>query len=221
MFDVCSTDMAPEVVRGGPSGHDFSVDWWSVGVLTYELLTGASPFTVEGERNTQTEISRRILKSHPPIPKYLSPAVQDFIKKLLVKDSRRRLGGGPEDALELKRHPFFRDINWNLLSQKKIAAPFVPKISGELDVSNFAEEFTSMLPIDPDSPAVGTGGSQEEEIFRGYSYVSPSILLSHANNIISDADEDDDLMSSDNHNDELSTHTFLGSAVINTDMSSI
>lgn len=45
-----------------------AVDWWSVGVLTYELLTGASPFTVEGEKNTQQEISRRILKTTPPIP---------------------------------------------------------------------------------------------------------------------------------------------------------
>ena len=175
--------MAPEVVRGGPTGHDFAVDWWSVGVLTYELLTGASPFTVEGERNTQAEISRRILKSHPPIPDYLSPAVQDFIRRLLVKDTRRRLGGGHEDALELKRHPFFRDIDWNLLASKKIPAPFVPKISGELDVSNFADEFTSMVPIDPESPAV-TNSIQDEEIFKGYSYISPSILFSQ--NIISD-----------------------------------
>lgn len=50
--------MAPEVVKGGSDGHDMSVDWWSLGVLTYELLTGASPFTVEGEKNTQGEISR-------------------------------------------------------------------------------------------------------------------------------------------------------------------
>lgn len=50
--------MAPEVVRGGSDGHNKAVDWWSLGVLTYELLTGASPFTVEGEKNSQGEISR-------------------------------------------------------------------------------------------------------------------------------------------------------------------
>jgi ribosomal protein S6 kinase alpha-5 len=68
--------MAPEVVRGGSTGHDFvglshectaalltygilqAVDWWSLGVLTYELLTGASPFTVDGEKNSQSEISK-------------------------------------------------------------------------------------------------------------------------------------------------------------------
>lgn len=176
-FSFCGTIeyMAPEVVRGGPSGHDFAVDWWSVGVLTYELLTGASPFTVEGERNTQSEISRRILKSHPPIPDFLSSPVQDFIRKLLVKDPRKRLGGGLGDATELKSHPFFKDINWKLLSEKKVAAPFVPKIANELDVSNFADEFTSMLPVDPELPSTRV----EDGIFKGYSYVSPSIMFSH------------------------------------------
>lgn len=105
-----------------------AVDWWSVGVLTYELLTGASPFTVEGERNTQQEISRRILKSNPPIPESLGKDVADFIQKLLVKDPRKRLGGGEEDAKELKRHPFFKSIDWNLLAQKKIPSPFKPVI---------------------------------------------------------------------------------------------
>lgn len=176
-FSFCGTIeyMAPEVVRGGPSGHDFAVDWWSVGVLTYELLTGASPFTVEGERNTQSEISRRILKSHPPIPDFLSAPVQDFIRKLLVKDPRKRLGGGNGDAQELKSHPFFKDINWKLLAEKRIPAPFVPKISSELDVSNFADEFTSMLPVDPELPTIRV----EDGVFKGYSYVSPSIMFNH------------------------------------------
>lgn len=60
--------MSPELITGGSDGHDFSVDWWSVGVLTYELLTGASPFTVDGERNSQAEISKRILRNQPHIP---------------------------------------------------------------------------------------------------------------------------------------------------------
>ena len=177
-FSFCGTIeyMAPEVVRGGSTGHNFSVDWWSIGVLTYELLTGASPFTVEGERNTQAEISRRILKSHPPIPEFMSPAVQDFIKRLLVKDSKRRLGGGPDDALELKRHPFFRGLDWEALSNKQIPAPFVPRITGELDVSNFAEEFTSMLPVDPETP--NTTQDWDDSLFRDYSYVSPSLASS-------------------------------------------
>jgi len=166
--------MAPEVVRGGQGGHDFSVDWWSVGVLTYELLTGASPFTVEGERNTQVEISKRILRSNPPIPAHMSPEVQDFICRLLVKDPKLRLGGGKDDAYELKSHPFFNSIDWDLLSAKRIQPPIVPKINGELDVSNFAEEFTSMVPTD--SPAILP--LNDDKIFKGYSYVAPSVIFS-------------------------------------------
>ena len=72
--------------------HLQSVDWWSLGVLTYELLTGASPFTVEGDKNTQADISKRIINAEPLMPDFLSPDVRDFILKLLVKDPRKRLG---------------------------------------------------------------------------------------------------------------------------------
>lgn len=181
-YSFCGTIeyMAPEVVRGGSTGHDIAVDWWSVGVLTYELLTGASPFTVEGEKNTQQEISRRILKTNPPIPDGLSPEVADLISALLVKDPRKRLGGGEQDALELKKHPFFRSLDWVALAEKRVPAPFVPRISSELDVSNFSEEFTRMTPTD--SPAVIPPNF--DKIFKGYSYVAPSVLFSE--NILSD-----------------------------------
>ncbi|XP_018901176.1 ribosomal protein S6 kinase alpha-5 isoform X2 [Bemisia tabaci] len=179
-YSFCGTIeyMAPEVVRGGSAGHDIAVDWWSVGVLTYELLTGASPFTVEGEKNTQQEISRRILKTNPPIPEHLSTDVVDFISQLLVKDPRKRLGGD-KDAEELKKHPFFKDMNWVALAKKAIKAPFVPKITNELDVSNFSEEFTKMTPAD--SPAIVPPNF--DKIFKGYSYVAPSVLFT--NNVIS------------------------------------
>lgn len=147
-YSFCGTIeyMSPELIKGGVDGHDFSVDWWSVGVLTFELLTGASPFTVDGERNTQAEISKRIIRNSPPIPDHLSPNAKDFIKRLLVKDPIKRLGGSSRDAEELKAHPFLSSINWSMLISRKIAAPFLPCINHELDVSNFAEEFTSMDP---------------------------------------------------------------------------
>uniref|UniRef100_L7M026 non-specific serine/threonine protein kinase n=1 Tax=Rhipicephalus pulchellus TaxID=72859 RepID=L7M026_RHIPC len=181
-FSFCGTIeyMAPEVVRGGSAGHDFSVDWWSVGVLTFELLTGSSPFTVEGERNNQAEISKRILKSQPPIPDRITGDVRDFIQKLLIKDPRKRLGGGIEDAEEIKRHRFFKGINWDDLAAKKIPAPFVPKVDDELDVSNFADEFTSMVPAY--SPALAP--VSDDKVFKGYSYVAPSVLFNE--NILTD-----------------------------------
>lgn len=89
-------------------------------------------------------------------------------------------GGGQSDATEIKAHHFFRSINWDLLAKKQISAPFVPIIRNELDTNNFSEEFTT-LPV-TDSPAAIP--PNPEKLFRGYSYVSPSILLSK--NVISD-----------------------------------
>ncbi|XP_077179600.1 ribosomal protein S6 kinase alpha-5 isoform X2 [Paroedura picta] len=174
-YSFCGTIeyMAPDIVKGGETGHDKAVDWWSLGVLMYELLTGASPFTVDGERNSQTEISRRILKSEPPYPEEMSILAKDVIQRLLTKDPKKRLGCSSSGADEIKQHPFFQKINWDDMAAKKVPAPFKPVIRDELDVSNFAEEFTEMDPTY--SPA--TTPQAADKLFQGYSFVAPSILF--------------------------------------------
>ncbi|CAF2502995.1 unnamed protein product [Rotaria sp. Silwood2] len=181
-YSFCGTIeyMAPEVVKGGDAGHDFTVDWWSLGVLTFELLTGASPFTVDGDRNTQPEISKRIVKNHPLIPNHISKIAKDFILKLLTKNPKRRLGSkGLED---IKRHPFFgSDMDWDAIAQKRVQAPIKPKLKNETDTSNFADEFTR-LPI-ADSPALAP---PTESLFRGYSFISPTVIFGPENAVNED-----------------------------------
>ncbi|XP_078413060.1 ribosomal protein S6 kinase alpha-5-like isoform X1 [Cetorhinus maximus] len=173
-YSFCGTIeyMAPEIIQGGSSGHDKAVDWWSLGVLVYELLTGASPFTVDGAKNSQAEISRRILKNDPPFSVEIQPTTKNLIQKLLMKDPKQRLGSGPTGAEEIKSHAFFQGLNWRDLSTKAIKPPIKPVIRNELDVSNFAEEFTRMDPAY--SPAALP---QHTDLFRGYSFVAPSILF--------------------------------------------
>ncbi|KAG6934976.1 ribosomal protein S6 kinase A5, partial [Chelydra serpentina] len=115
----------------------------------------------------------RILKSEPPYPQEMSALAKDIIQHLLMKDPKKRLGCGPGGADEIRQHPFFQKINWDDLAAKKIPAPFKPVIRDELDVSNFAEEFTEMDPTY--SPAATPQTS--ERIFQGYSFVAPSILF--------------------------------------------
>lgn len=161
--------MAPEIIRAGPNGHDLAVDWWSVGVLTYELLTGASPFTVVEQQNSQSDISRRIQKVDPVLPPTLGENVKDFILKMLHKDPKKRLGGNSRNATEIKNHPFFRGINWNELKSKRRKAPFKPALESEDDTQNFSEEFTKQPVIDSPAPVP----SNTHRLFRGYSYVAP------------------------------------------------
>ncbi|XP_073339467.1 ribosomal protein S6 kinase alpha-5 [Pagrus major] len=174
-FSVCGTIeyMAPEIVEGGESGHDKAVDWWSLGVLMYELLTGGSPFTVDGDENSHTDIAKRILKKDPPFPKDMGPLAKDVIQRLLIKDPKKRLGSGPNGAENVKKHPFYQKINWEDLAAKKVPAPFKPVIRDELDVSNFADEFTEMDPTY--SPAALPQNC--DRIFQGYSFMAPSILF--------------------------------------------
>jgi ribosomal protein S6 kinase alpha-5 len=106
------------------------------------------------------------------MPKSFSSAVRDLILGLLTKESVQRLGAN--GAAEVKKHPFFKKLNWENLAKRKITAPFIPKIVNDLDTSNFSDEFTNMIPAD--SPAVVP--LKSENIFRGYTYVAPSILFS-------------------------------------------
>ncbi|EDL18897.1 ribosomal protein S6 kinase, polypeptide 5, isoform CRA_d [Mus musculus] len=128
-YSFCGTIeyMAPDIVRGGDSGHD----------------------------------------------KEMSTVAKDLLQRLLMKDPKKRLGCGPRDAEEIKEHLFFEKIKWDDLAAKKVPAPFKPVIRDELDVSNFAEEFTEMDPTY--SPAALPQSS--ERLFQGYSFVAPSILF--------------------------------------------
>ncbi|KAL7861968.1 hypothetical protein SRHO_G00134090 [Serrasalmus rhombeus] len=174
-YSICGTIeyMAPEIVEGGESGHDKAVDWWSLGVLMYELMTGGSPFTVDGDENSHSDIAKRILKKDPPYPKDMGPLAKDIIQRLLIKDPKERLGSGPSGAQNVKSQPFYQKINWEDLAAKKVPAPFKPVIRDELDVSNFAEEFTEMDPTY--SPAALPQNC--DRIFKGYSFIAPSILF--------------------------------------------
>uniref|UniRef100_A0A672NUZ0 non-specific serine/threonine protein kinase n=1 Tax=Sinocyclocheilus grahami TaxID=75366 RepID=A0A672NUZ0_SINGR len=181
-YSFCGTIeyMAPEIIRG-KAGHGKVVDWWSLGILMFELLTGASPFTLEGERNSQSEVSKRILRCEPPFPSIIGRLAQDLLRRLLVKDPHKRLGSGPRGAEEIKSHAFFKGLNWSDLAEKKVQSPFRPELRNELDVGNFAEEFTGMEPVySPASTPPST-----DRLFQVPAHADTPVLSSfHADNTI-------------------------------------
>ncbi|KAK3026254.1 hypothetical protein RJ639_041630 [Escallonia herrerae] len=127
--------LAPEILLG--TGHGTTADWWSVGVILFELIVGIPPFNAEHPQTIFDNILNRNVP-WPRVPEEMSPDAQDLIDRLLTEDPNQRLGA--RGASEVKEHPFFRDINWDTLARQKAA--FVPASESALDTSYFTSRFT-------------------------------------------------------------------------------
>lgn len=158
--------MAPEVVNR--KGHSFAADWWSFGVLMYEMLTGSLPFQGANRRDTMTQI----LKAKLGMPANLSSEAQSLLRALFKRNPANRLGAGAGGVEDLKKHEFFATIDFYALLEKKIRPPFQPAVCGPED-AYFDSEFTSKTP--KDSPGV-PASANAHELFRGFSFVAPCLL---------------------------------------------
>ncbi|XP_053721660.1 ribosomal protein S6 kinase alpha-2 [Synchiropus splendidus] len=164
-YSFCGTIeyMAPEVVNR--RGHTQSADWWSFGVLMFEMLTGSLPFQGKDRKETMA----LILKAKLGMPQFLSPEVQSLLRALFKRNPANRLGAGPDGVEEIKRHCFFASINWNKLYRKDIRPPFRPTVGRPEDTFHFDPEFTSRTPTD--SPGIPPSANTHQ-LFRGFSFVA-------------------------------------------------
>lgn len=153
--------MAPEILAEQRYGK--AVDWWAFGVLIYQMLLGQSPFRGEDE----DEIFDAILSDEPLYPMHMPRDSVHILQKLLTREPDKRLGCGPTDALEIMKHPFFADINWDDIYHKRIKPAFVPNLKDATDTSNFDDEFTKEQPKLTPVPSVLSPAMQE--LFRGFS----------------------------------------------------
>lgn len=167
-YSFCGTVeyMAPEVVNR--KGHSFAADWWSFGVLMFEMLTGSLPFQGSNRKETMTQI----LKAKLGMPANLSPEAQSLLRALFKRNPVNRLGAGAGGVEDLKKHEFFATIDFDALLAKKIRPPFQPAVTGP-DDAYFDSEFTSKTP--KDSPGV-PASANAHELFRGFSFVAPCLL---------------------------------------------
>ncbi|KAJ2416857.1 hypothetical protein GGI10_000634 [Coemansia sp. RSA 2530] len=190
--------MAPEVLNAATS-YEFSVDWWSLGILLYEMLTGAVPF----KGKAPAQVAKNIAKTKVNYPPYMTPDARDLIIRLLRKKPEQRLGYGAKGLEKIKKHRFFRKVDWERLERDhdSLTPPIVPVLSGDGDYSNFDTEFTgeqlplsvvrgSLVDLDPIAdPALTSNqngchigeASEEESVdpataFLGFSYVANSVL---------------------------------------------
>ncbi|KAF7977712.1 hypothetical protein HWV62_33507 [Athelia sp. TMB] len=154
--------LAPEILNG--QGYNKTIDWWTLGVLLYEMMAGLPPFYDE---NTDV-MYKKILEDPLRFGDEIGSEARSILTGLLTRNSARRLGAnGAED---IKRHPFFgTHIDFGKLLRKEIQPPFKPSVSSVIDVSNFDTVFTTEEPIDSfveDSQLSQTIQDQ----FAGFSY---------------------------------------------------
>ncbi|KAH3681154.1 hypothetical protein WICPIJ_007849 [Wickerhamomyces pijperi] len=158
--------LAPELLLG--NGYTKSVDWWTLGVLLYEMLTGLPPYY-------DTDVSvmyQKILKDPLRFPSDLDPDAKDILIHLLARDPKIRLG--TDGSTEIKAHSFFKSIDWKRLNAKGYQPPFKPRVTDGFDTSNFDKEFTSEQPVDSVINEFLSESVQKQ--FGGWTYVGTENL---------------------------------------------
>jgi len=143
--------LAPEIVSR--AGHGRAVDWWSLGALLFEMLTGSPPFY----SRTRERLFAKILHAELEIPRELSRHAKSLLAALLERDPTYRLGSSPEDAAEVKAHPFFAGVDWEALLERRVVPEFKPTIKPQ--GSSSAAAGAGQTQADSTSVAAGQGSA--------------------------------------------------------------
>uniref|UniRef100_A0A671XTW8 Protein kinase C n=1 Tax=Sparus aurata TaxID=8175 RepID=A0A671XTW8_SPAAU len=156
--------IAPEILLG--QKYNSAVDWWSFGVLLYEMLIGQSPFHGRDEE----ELFQSIRTDNPVYPRWLTKDAKDILIKLFVREPEERLGVKGN----IRQHNFFSSTDWNALQQRQVAPPFRPTLSSPSDCSNFDKEFINEKPrlSCADRTLIN---SVDQTMFRNFSFVNPGM----------------------------------------------
>jgi len=159
---MCGTPeyLAPEILD--KRGHGKAVDWYSLGALIYEMLTGLPPYYTRDRE----KLFERIRRGDLSYPSYVTAVAKSLLQSLLYSDPNRRLGGGPGDGEEVKAHAFWAGMDWAAVLQKRNPPPFKPNVTMDGDVKYFDKEFLDMPVVNSE---VGENG-REAGHFEGFTY---------------------------------------------------
>ena len=165
-YTICGTPeyLAPEILLN--KGYDKSVDFFSLGCLIYEMLSGKSPFKLPNNGILKVENYLKI----PDMPDYFSECEKDIISKLLNSNPKLRLGFGENGIQNIKKHSYFNDVNWDDYRNKKINPPFVPVIKNKFDLTNFDRQFTLENVFDDEESHNGINIKVDDDEYKNFTY---------------------------------------------------
>ncbi|KAG2225312.1 hypothetical protein INT45_005556 [Circinella minor] len=173
---ICGTAeyMAPEILM--EMHYDKSVDWWTLGILMFEMLTGDTPFRANNKKKTLDAIQNKKLM----VPYYVTNDGKDLLNRLLRKNPNGRLGSGNDGTKRVKSHRWFRKINWNDLKERKVTPPIIPVVTNPELAENFSEKFTSEMIKESPVDNHGSIEAHMKDYFQNFSYVAHSHVLMSA-----------------------------------------
>ncbi|GAA51443.1 atypical protein kinase C [Clonorchis sinensis] len=172
--------IAPEILKS-ENYSGFSVDWWALGVLMFEMLAGRSPWEGIGQsanpdQNTEDYLFQVILTRPIRFPRSISVRATNILRAFLTKNPAERLGCMPDSNFaDIMNHSFFRPIDWVALEQKQVAPPYRPSYTDDYDLTHFDPTFTEEpVVFTPDNPEKIAKIDQTE--FEGFEYVNPLLM---------------------------------------------
>ena len=162
-WTLCGTAeyVAPEMISG--NGHGLSVDWWSLGIMTYEMIRGVAPFSADTAYDTYRMIARSKLTFDSSFSRM--PKCRSFVQGLLQRDRRKRLGCGKGGVKGLKKHKWLSGIDWSAVLNAQAQVPYTMDVKGDDDTSFFKD-----YPESDEDKTLPLNGEEREQFNVFYNF---------------------------------------------------